>query len=419
MAIPVLHLPVLQNWDCQATGTCCHEYTVPVTDEERRRITSQGWQKSELGGLRPFRRRGWFRGSYALNHRADGACVFLSANGRCRIHERHGYDTKPLACRLYPFVLVPVADHWRVSLHFTCPSAAASKGRPLAEHLTDLSGLGEHLAERERLSTGNVNLVPPPLLVANQHLDWPDLLVLVDHLLAVLHDRTDALERRWRKCLLIADLLRQTRLDQLPDGARRQTWSIVTTAAADLPRDPHQVAAPSALGRVLFRLAAALCTRKDRGPNRGPAAKGWLALASSVIRFANGSGFVPRMNRLVPEATFEQGETPLGPLNEGASAILERYYAVKVAALQFCGPAAYGLPFWEGLEALAVTLPLILWLIRLNRDLPQEEAVLRALTIVDGHFGSSPLLASRRLRLGFQALARRGELSRLIAWYSR
>jgi hypothetical protein len=44
---------------------------------------------------------------------------------------------------------------------------------------------------------------------------------------------------------------------------------------------------------------------------------------------------------------------------------------------------------------------------------------MQALTIIDDHFGANPLLASRRLRLGFQTLARRGDLARLIAWYSR
>jgi signal transduction histidine kinase len=38
MGLPIRHLPVLQNWDCHVCGTCCKEYQVSVTDEERRRI---------------------------------------------------------------------------------------------------------------------------------------------------------------------------------------------------------------------------------------------------------------------------------------------------------------------------------------------------------------------------------------------
>ncbi len=227
------------------------------------------------------------------------------------------------------------------------------------------------------------------------------------------------MERRWRKCLAQIDLLLKTRLDQLPPGALPQTLSITTAAAGDVPKDPHHVPAPTALGRVLFRLAASLYTRKDHGPNRGLAARGRLAVLGSALRFARGAGPVPATHGLLPEATFEQAEQPQGPLGPAAEEVLERYYVIKVGSLQFCGPASFGLPFWEGLEALALTVPLILWVMRLYRDLPREEAAVRALTIIDDHFGFNPLLGSRRMRLGFRLLARRGELARLIAWYSR
>jgi hypothetical protein len=45
--------------------------------------------------------------------------------------------------------------------------------------------------------------------------------------------------------------------------------------------------------------------------------------------------------------------------------------------------------------------------------------VTRALSIVDDHFGFNRALASRRQWLSFRILATRGELARLIAWYSR
>ena len=75
--------------------------------------------------------------------------------------------------------------------------------------------------------------------------------------------------------------------------------------------------------------------------------------------------------------------------------------------------------FWEGFEHLALTLPLLLWVARAMRPLPAEEAVTRALSIVDDHFGFNRVLGTLRQRLSFKILARRGEISRLIAWYSR
>src|SRR5207253_791771 len=92
MSFPIRHLPVLQNWDCHVCGTCCKEYLVSVTDEEKARIDAQGWDRDrDLGGIEPFWQKGppWNRQNI-LNHRPDGSCVFLNDQGRCRIHERFG-----------------------------------------------------------------------------------------------------------------------------------------------------------------------------------------------------------------------------------------------------------------------------------------------------------------------------------------
>jgi lysine-N-methylase len=422
MSFPLVQLPVVQNWDCHGTGSCCKEHRINLTEEEARRIEAQGWDRdTDLGGYRPVRRSGWLWRRPFLNRRSDGGCVFLSSEGRCRIHERHGYDAKPLACRLFPFVLIPVADHWRVGLRYSCPSAAASKGRPLTDHDADLRAMADRLAEREGLTPQpDGALIRPPPLDRGQRVEWPVLLRVLERFLALLRDRSDPVERRWRKCLLLADQVRRTQLDQLPPGNLEQTLTFLATVAnTDTPKDPHHVPTPSTLGRVIFRFAAALYTRSDHGPNRGAATRGRLRLLVAALRFARGSGRVPQMHRLLPEATFEDAEEPRGPLDPAAEEVLERYYLTKVGSFQFCGPASFGLSFWEGLQGLAVTVPLILWAMRLFRDAPREQAAIQALSIVDHHFGFNPLLASWRMRLGFRTLTRRGDLARLIAWYSR
>ena len=133
MPLPVRHLPVVQQWDCHSCGNCCREYQVPVTREERERLEAFDWSDEPLLAGRPlFLRRGlpWAR-RYVLNHNVDH-CVFLTTEGRCRIHERFGMDAKPLACRMFPFVLLPAGDHWRLGMRYACPSVAGNVGRPLA-----------------------------------------------------------------------------------------------------------------------------------------------------------------------------------------------------------------------------------------------------------------------------------------------
>jgi lysine-N-methylase len=424
MTFPIHHLPVLQNWDCHVCGTCCQEYVVTVTDEERRRIEAQGWDpETDLGGYAPFSKHGppWRR-RYVLNHRADGSCVFLSDKGRCRIHERFGYETKPLPCRLFPFVLVPVSDFWTVGMRFACPSAAANKGRPVAAHDPALREFAARLAEREGLKRqpdGTYTL--PPRLHGSQRLGWPDLLRVVDVLLKIVRDRRDPLERRLRKCLTLARQMRGARLDQVKGSRLSDLLDVLSAAAsAETPADARILPPPGWIGRILFRQAAALYLRKDHGPNRGLAGKGRTARLWAAWRFVRGRGPVPRMHGWLPETTFEQLETSAnGSLSPEAEEILERYYLVKIGSLQFCGAASFGLPFWEGLESLLLTFPILLWVARAFREDSRAEAVTRALSIVDDHFGFNRVLASTRQRLSFRILAGTGELSRLIAWYSR
>jgi hypothetical protein len=137
-------------------------------------------------------------------------------------------------------------------------------------------------------------------------------------------------------------------------------------------------------------------------------------------RFLRGTGPIPRLHLGLPDTTFEAVEKPRGPLPNEAEQVLERYYLLKVGSLQFCGPGSFGMPFWEGFQAMLATFPVILWTARMFPDsVPREQAIMRALTVVDDHFGFNRLLGSYRQRVGFRILTWTGELARLIAWYSR
>jgi len=418
MALPVRHLPVLQNWDCNGCTNCCREYRVPVSDEERQRIMAQGWDKDpDLGDFPLFLPVGpWWHRRYRLSEIGDH-CIFLNEQGRCRIHEKFGAEAKPLACRLFPFVLVAAGDHWRVGLRYACPSAAANKGRVLEEHDSELSRYVAALEQRDGIEKAKL---PPLPLQKGQQVDWPDLLRFVQALLALLRDRRDRVERRWRKCLTLAQLCRQARFEQIKGSRLVEFLNLVTSGLeSDVPAAPSSVPAPTWVGRILFRLTLAIYLRRDHGPERGPAMRNRLSLSRAALAFARGSGMVPRVNRRLPETTFEQVEETLVPLGNAAEEVLERYYVTKVGSLQFCGPTNFGMGLWEGLESLALTVPLILWLTRAHVGVPQEEAVVRSLGVVDDHFGFNPLLGSYRQRFGLSILTRLGELPKLIAWYGR
>jgi lysine-N-methylase len=419
MPLPVRSLPVLQNWDCHGCGECCREYLVRVTDAERARIEAQGWEDDPaLKGTKPFRRAGpLWRRKYHLNHRPDGSCVFLDEKGLCRIHAKFGPEAKPLACRVYPFMLVPAGDHWRVGLRFACPSASRNLGRPLGEHQDEVRQYAAGLEERE--GVGGV-IVPPPMLGRAQSAPWSDLFHFIRALRGVVGNEQRPLEWRLRKMLALAHLCREARFDKVTGRKLVEFLELIADGIdPEVPEKPEQIPPPGWVGRILFRQTVALCARKDNGPNRGISRHGRLALLWAAWRFARGTGRVPRVHGLMPQVRFDELELPAGPLPEAAERMLTRYYLVKLESAQFCGPTNYGRAFWDGLESLVLTFPAILWLARVFRDLPREEALTLALRVVDDNFGFNPLLGTRRQLLGQRIMARRGDLARLVAWYGR
>ena len=199
---PVRHLPVVQNWDCHGCGECCREYRVTVTDTERARIESQSWSDDpRYAGIPLFIKGGtWRKPEYRLNVRSDNTCIFLGEDGRCRIHAKFGSDAKPLACRIYPYVLIPAGDHWRVGIRFACPSAAENKGRPLQAGVDDLRSYARALEQRESVSGRSTT---PPALYGRVHISWDDLERFTGALLSIIARPDSPIEYRLRLCLAL------------------------------------------------------------------------------------------------------------------------------------------------------------------------------------------------------------------------
>jgi lysine-N-methylase len=211
MPMPVRPLPVVQNWDCAGCAACCRQYAVRVEADERTRIEAQGWaSRPEFQGVPLFVPEGDRLAGFEwkLNARPDGACVFLGPDDRCRIHAEFGSAAKPLACRIYPFLLVPAGDHWRLGLRLACPAAADSAGRPLADHLAE----AREFAEALEAGSGALAVdAPPTPLKAGQVVPWSDVLRVATALSKLLGDTSAPLERRWRTVLAVAATAAATR----------------------------------------------------------------------------------------------------------------------------------------------------------------------------------------------------------------
>jgi len=417
-----INLPILQNWDCHVCGTCCKEYLVRLSEDEVAKIKSQNWDVNEdLGGYQPFRKTGLFKNKINLNHRPDGSCVFLGENNLCKIHGKFGLDAKPLPCQVFPYVLIPTGNEWSVGVRYACPSAAKNLGTSVLKQRDSIEEFKDKLIEREKFTITLAENKVKPMLSSTQDTSWEIIFAIRNKLTEMLKNGKQDIGHSLRCCIALSNELKSTNLSKLGIDQVKEFLDIFgKVTISDVPVDAFAVPSPNWVGRILFRQITALFTRKDHGPNRGIANKGRIALLKAAIQFARGTGTVPKLNVWVSDTTFENIESRRCELDEESNELLKRYYLIKIESLQFFGASNFGIPFWEGLNILLLTYPIIVWtsLAQSSQD-PMVDKIQRAISLVDDHFGFNKILGGLRQRYGFNLLAQRKETEKLVAWYSR
>lgn len=391
-----------------------------VTQEEKERIEAQGWSnRPEFQGQPLFAPLGTlWRREYRLAHREDGSCVFLDERGLCRIHAEFGERAKPMACLIYPYMLVPAGKELRVSVRFSCPSAVKNLGRPVREQADEIRSYAKELIP------ANARPPKPPLLRPGQVVDWPELLEVADTLEQIIAEPGTELARRLIRATTFVRLLEQAQVARLRRSDFRELLIILTSASS--------LEAPGGLtisqdcpdwSLKLFRLMVAQCARKDLSPHLRRGLRGRWELFKAAMRFSRGRGQIPRLQPIFGDVDFASVEKPFGELPPDAASILERYYRIKLSGIQFFGSPFYHVPLIEGFYGLALTLPAILWIARwlaagAERNTLSTDDVCTALTVVDHQWGFAGVFGFNYARQRVRLLASHGQIERLISRYT-
>jgi Fe-S-cluster containining protein len=108
------------EYRCRHSGACCRAgWTIPFDPREQETVRALRLDAGSLtapddDGVRA-----------AVRH-ADGTCTFFAADRhRCTIHATGGHGALPLACRMFPRVVLSDARGTFVSLSHFCPTAAS------------------------------------------------------------------------------------------------------------------------------------------------------------------------------------------------------------------------------------------------------------------------------------------------------
>lgn len=421
MSAQSIHLPVFQRFDCHACTYCCRHLVVNVTEAERRRVVDAGWRE-RLGGEALFiEYRFGGRALWRLARRADGACVFLGDDNRCRIHAESGEPVKPLACRLYPFVPTPGADGVRIDLRMDCPSAAANTGRTMSVHAAQLAGL----AEETGITSGMTRI---PAWGDGPELTATELDALVRAFDHILQQAGEPVRRRLRAGCHLLDTLLAARIEKVRGERFVELLELLTNAAMDEAGAEPEVrpAAPNARTHRLFRQWLFLHGIADDPADldRGRWAR-WRASWTRygyARRFVRATGPVPQLGSDWPITSFEPLEA-VQPAQDRDLEPLIRAMRLKLDAHAFAGPAYFGYDITSGLTALWLMPAVVGWMARLEaikagQTAIRAEDLLAGLRRTHHTFGVSPVFSKISERLRLKGLARPGVLAGVLARYA-
>ncbi len=403
-----------QRWSCHSCGDCCRSLVGHLFDEDRIRLDEQGWR--DRLDVAPYVRvgRGW-----ALNKRDDGACVFLDADNRCRIHSEFDESAKPLACRIFPFFVRAVPEGWQVSLRFDCPSVTSSKGRPIRQQRAGI-----------RRIVRNLNHATPkdsqaPMLADRSRATVEELDLLWSRLRRWLDDSTIEPQTRWLGLARLAHTLSELKLTDVRGVRFGELLDLLVGALGS----EDSIEAPTALQQGMLRQLvfahAEHVTMHERRAGFLSKFKLRRRQLSTAGRFRRGRGPVPTLPGFEGDTTFRdveaiaELESDRGPVAD----LMQRYLTARIEGQSICGAGYYGWSVFGGLSALCLAMASIGWLARLSAALDKRdrftfEDVARALRVVDRAATRLPALGSVAERARVTYLLRDDGIVRLVAHYS-
>ena len=304
-----------------------------------------------------------------------------------------------------------------MSLRFSCPSAAANRGRPFSEQAGSIKKIAGQVVP------SGAEKIPAPPIIADGHPEWSDFVRYISRLDATLAESGVSIAVKLLRALFWLRLVEKAQFDNITGGDLDEILDVLAEAAKDkVATDLHGSPAPSRIGRMLFRTLLVQYARRDTVLHLESAGRHRWKLLRAAAKFAAGIGKAPPLQDVFKPVAFSSLEKPFGGIPAEAEEILTRYFRMKVQGIHFCGAACYNLPLIEGFRNLALVFPVALWLARWlaaseGRNTLRSEDIARAISIADHHHGYSPALGSGNSQLRARMLARRDDIARLCAWY--
>ena len=403
-----------QRWSCHSCGDCCRVLVGHLFHADKKRLDQQRWD--ERKGIVPYIRVG---GQYMLNKQADGACVFLDENNRCRIHNEFGEEAKPLACRIFPFSVRPVDHAWQASFRFDCPSATGSKGKPLGQYRADLAELLKQLKHpgpggHEEVRWGR------KLVMSPEEVD-----TLLGHLTRWFRKDNSPLQQRLIGAARLTATLRRINFVGVRGPRFGELLDLLFRALpgeSQTRPEPPNARQRGMLRQLAFVHAEHVSLIELQARIGARFRKRWQQLVAAR-RFRLGCGGVPSLSCIEGTTTFELVEAiePATKRTTDIEDLVVRYLTARLTGRSVFGGGYYHWKAIDGLAALCLSIAAAGWLARYVAAVRGEkrlsfDAMALALGVVDRAATRLPSLGTTAELTRIRYLENDGGIARLLQY---
>lgn len=417
LSLPILPLATAgQRYSCHGCGNCCRDFTIQLRADDVARLREQSWQ-SRLG-IDPIV---GFRGGQYLRQRSDGACVFLLDDGRCRVHAEFGFEAKPIACQMFPYMLSPTETTSQMGVSFACQSVVENKGKLLNQQVAEAlkivtRGIPEVLrpARNAQISRGKSGQSEQLLCLAQRLKSWME--------------RDAPLDQRIDGVAWIAQTLAVANFRKL-DGSRIEAiiHLLFDSLCDELPHHPIAVATD----RQNALLQGAIFARTEDPKPLAQGAPGRLLSILSQLRRSRAwrrghtTSLIPQIGSdWTAKTTFGEvaavDRLRASPESTSCDELISRWMRASIEGGRIWGSGYYGWNAVDGLAAFVLSTTAVGWLARLHAagsgvKTPRLVDVQAAVGRIDRTAGRAVWLGgfSERMRLSY--LTRDHGLRRLAA----
>ena len=396
----IYHFYPRQAWGCVMCGKCCgRDWPVPVDQQERERIAAMDLPSVKIPPGK------WFRNSFIA--KKNGKCIFSTCDGkRCLIHEKYGLEVKALACRLYPLDIRVWEDgSVTASLRYDCPAVAGGTENNISSAIVKIDQMADEIAKYRRDSA--------PFYSRKLHPGLDRLREITAAYIEIFNKSELPLPIRFLGC---AELLSFHK--------KKENVSDITDAE-EFVEDAVKM-----MDRSVDNLEYFL---ENANPASYGAMVGFRYQLTSYLRNDNGLNLFRRFRRIKKSLDFMLGgadltiaEKKLSPLLQVLPAEKDAYIPYmrwlngRLKSLHFCGGAAFGLTFEEGMQYLLLSFPAVT---ALASALAEGETITRkdvsnALIQLDFSFLRTKLYGSWFLKKGAEYLTNQENYVTLLKTYS-